>query len=100
MTIPTAAEPDLTGAQDDQSGPPTPERAESLPARVIRALLTQRIVLLAVLVVLVVIYFMGLRYNTPLTKTVAIAGFFWLFILFGLTLNDYLTRPWIGTAGR
>ena len=49
---------------------------------------------------LVVIYFMGLRYNTPLTKTVAIAGFFWLFILFGLTLNDYLTRPWIGTAGR
>ena len=43
---------------------------------------------------------MGLRYNTPLTKTVAIAGFFWLFILFGMTLNDYLTRPWIGTAGR
>ena len=29
----------------------TPERGESLPARVIRALLTQRIVLLAVLVV-------------------------------------------------
>ena len=25
MSIPTAAEPDLT-AQDDQSGPPTPER--------------------------------------------------------------------------
>jgi cytochrome c oxidase subunit 4 len=49
---------------------------------------------------LVVIYFMGLRYNTPLTKTVALAGFFWLFILFGLTLNDYLTRPWIGTLGR
>jgi len=49
---------------------------------------------------LVVIYFMGLRYNTPLTKTVAIAGLFWLFILFGLTLNDYLTRPWMGVAGR
>ena len=49
---------------------------------------------------LVVVYFMGLRYNTPLTKTVAIAGLFSLFILFGLTLNDYLTRPWMGVAGR
>ena len=49
---------------------------------------------------LVVIYFMGVRYNTPLTKVVAIAGFFWLFILFGLTLNDYLTRGWLGVPGR
>jgi cytochrome c oxidase subunit IV len=49
---------------------------------------------------LVVIYFMGLRYNTPLTKVVAVAGFFWLTIMFGLTLNDYLTRAWIGVPGR
>jgi cytochrome c oxidase subunit IV len=49
---------------------------------------------------LVVIYFMGVRYNTPLTKVVVVAGFFWLFILFGLTLNDYLTRPWLGVLGR
>jgi cytochrome c oxidase subunit IV len=49
---------------------------------------------------LVVIYFMGVRYNTPLTKVVVVAGFFWLLILFGLTLNDYLTRPWIGVPGR
>jgi cytochrome c oxidase subunit 4 len=49
---------------------------------------------------LVIIYFMGVRYNTPLTKVVVVAGFFWLFILFGLTLNDYLTRSWIGVAGR
>jgi cytochrome c oxidase subunit 4 len=49
---------------------------------------------------LVVIYFMGVRYNTPLTKVVVIAGFFWLFILFGLTLNDFLTRDWIGVLGR
>ena len=48
----------------------------------------------------VVIYFMGVRYNTPLTKVVVVAGFFWLFILFGLTLNDYLTRPWLGVPGR
>jgi cytochrome c oxidase subunit IV len=49
---------------------------------------------------LVVVYFMGVRYNTPLTKTVVVAGFFWLFILFGLTLNDYLTRAWLGVPGR
>ena len=49
---------------------------------------------------LVVLIFMGVRYNTPLTKVVVVAGFFWLFILFGLTLNDYLTRAWLGVAGR
>jgi cytochrome c oxidase subunit 4 len=49
---------------------------------------------------LVVIYFMGVRWNTPLTKVVVVAGFFWLFILFGLTLNDYLTRDWLGVVGR
>jgi hypothetical protein len=40
------------------------------------------------------------RYNTPLTKVVVITGFCWLFILFGLTLNDYLTRAWLGVPGR
>jgi cytochrome c oxidase subunit 4 len=49
---------------------------------------------------LVVIYFMGVRWNTPLTKVVVVAGFFWLLILFGLTLNDYLTRDWLGVVGR
>jgi cytochrome c oxidase subunit IV len=49
---------------------------------------------------LVVIYFMGLRHNTPLTKVVALAGFFWLFILFGIGMSDYLTRPWLGVPGR
>jgi cytochrome c oxidase subunit 4 len=49
---------------------------------------------------LVVIYFMGLRYNTPLTKVTAVAGFFWLIILFGITLSDYATRGWLGVPGR
>ena len=49
---------------------------------------------------LVIIYFMGVRYNTPLTKLVVVAGFFWLVILFGLTMNDYVTRDWLGVAGR
>jgi cytochrome c oxidase subunit IV len=49
---------------------------------------------------LVVWYFMGVRYNTPLTKVVVVAGFFWLLILFGLGMADYATRPWLGVPGR
>jgi len=49
---------------------------------------------------LVVLFFMGVRYNTPLTKVVVVSGFMWLLILFGLGLNDYLTRAWIGVPGR
>ena len=49
---------------------------------------------------LVVWYFMGVRWNTPLTKVVVVAGLFWLLIMFGLTMSDYLTRPWIGVPGR
>jgi cytochrome c oxidase subunit 4 len=49
---------------------------------------------------LVVIYFMGVRYNTPLTKVVVLSGFFWLLILFGLTMGDYVSRPLLGVPGR
>jgi cytochrome c oxidase subunit 4 len=49
---------------------------------------------------LVVIFFMGVRFNTPLTKVVVVAGLFWLAIMFALTMNDYLTRTWVGVPGR
>jgi cytochrome c oxidase subunit IV len=49
---------------------------------------------------LVVWFFMGVRYNTPLTKVVAISGFLWLLILFFVGMSDYLTRSWIGVPGR
>jgi cytochrome c oxidase subunit 4 len=49
---------------------------------------------------LVVLFFMGVRWNTPLTKTTAIAGFIWLLIMFGITMGDYLTRHWLGVPGR
>lgn len=49
---------------------------------------------------LVILFFMGVRHNTPLTKLVVISGFLWLLILFGLGMNDYLTRTWVGVAGR
>lgn len=49
---------------------------------------------------LVIIFFMGVRWNTPLTKTVAVSGFVWILILFAMGMNDYLTRGWLGVAGR
>ena len=44
---------------------------------------------------LVVLWFMHVASSTKLTKLVVLAGFFWLLILFGLTLADYTTRDWI-----
>jgi cytochrome c oxidase subunit 4 len=41
---------------------------------------------------LIVLFFMHVRYSTPLIWLVAGAGFFWLAILFGLTFSDYATR--------
>jgi len=49
---------------------------------------------------LVVLYFMAVRYNTPLTKVTVVAGLFWLLIMFGLTMSDYLSRDWLGVPGR
>ncbi|MEZ5319196.1 MAG: cytochrome C oxidase subunit IV family protein [Vicinamibacterales bacterium] len=49
---------------------------------------------------LVVWFFMGVRYNTPLTRVVVVAGLFWLLIMFGLGMSDYLTRGWLGVPGR
>ena len=44
---------------------------------------------------LVVLFFMHVRWSTRLTWVVAASGFFWLLILFGLTMQDYLTRGWV-----
>ena len=44
---------------------------------------------------LVVLYFMHLRWSTNLTKLVAVSGFFWLLIMFSITMSDYLTRGWV-----
>jgi cytochrome c oxidase subunit 4 len=42
---------------------------------------------------LVVLFFMHVKDSTRLTKLTVVAGFFWLAILIGLTLTDYLSRP-------
>lgn len=44
---------------------------------------------------LVVLYFMHARYSPQRTQLVIISGVFWLAILLGLTLTDYLTRSWL-----
>ena len=43
--------------------------------------------------VLMVLYFMHVRYSSRLTWVVVVSGFFWLAILIALTMSDYLTRP-------
>jgi cytochrome c oxidase subunit IV len=44
---------------------------------------------------LVVLYFMHVRWSTRLTWVIAGSGFFWLLILFSLTMADYMSRGWI-----
>ena len=41
---------------------------------------------------LVILFFMHVLYSRPLTWVFVSAGFFWLLILFTLTLADYFTR--------
>ena len=48
---------------------------------------------------IVVLYFMHVKYSTRLIKLTVIAGLYWLGIIFALTLGDYLTRAW-GTYGQ
>lgn len=44
---------------------------------------------------LVVLYFMHVRYSSRLTWAFVGAGFFWLAILIALTLSDYISRDWL-----
>ena len=47
---------------------------------------------------LVILYFMHVRYSDKLTWVFAAAGFFWLLILIGGTMDDVLTRPSLSTG--
>jgi cytochrome c oxidase subunit IV len=49
---------------------------------------------------LVMLFFMNLRHSSTLVRVFALAGFFWVAILLGLTLTDYLTRILIPSIGR
>jgi cytochrome c oxidase subunit 4 len=44
--------------------------------------------------ILVVLFFMHVKYSTKLTKLTVFAGIFTFLILVGMTLTDYMTRAW------
>jgi cytochrome c oxidase subunit 4 len=44
---------------------------------------------------LVILFFMGVRWSSRLTWVVAGSGFFFLLIMFSITMSDYLTRGWM-----
>src|SRR3972149_1043180 len=54
-------------------------------------------------VALGIVFFKHVKYSSRLTKLVCGGAFFFLLVLFGLTMSDYLSRGWFvsprGTAG-
>ena len=44
---------------------------------------------------LVILFFMGVRWSSRLTWVVAGSGFFFLLIMFTITMSDYLSRGWM-----
>ena len=48
---------------------------------------------------LVILFFMHVKYSSQLTKLICGTAFFFLVILFGLTLSDYLSRGWFVAPG-
>jgi cytochrome c oxidase subunit 4 len=43
---------------------------------------------------LVVLFFMGVKYSTKLTKLTIFAGIFMFLVLISMTLSDYISRAW------
>jgi cytochrome c oxidase subunit 4 len=59
------------------------------------------VVMLSIAVIkatLVVLFFMHVRYSTRLIPLVVAGGVFFLLILLGITMSDYLTRGWLGAG--
>jgi len=48
----------------------------------------------------VILFFMHVRYSSRLTWLFVGAGFFWLMLLFALTMPDPLTRNWLTPVGQ
>lgn len=53
----------------------------------------------AIKVIVIALYFMHLKYSSPLVKFFGGAALFWLIIMFGLTFTDYMTRSMFGLPG-
>jgi cytochrome c oxidase subunit 4 len=48
---------------------------------------------------LVLLFFMHVRYSSRLTWVCVAAGVFWLALLLTLAMSDYLTRHWLVVTG-
>jgi len=48
---------------------------------------------------LVILFFMHVKYSSKLTKLICGVSFFFLVLLFGLTMTDYLSRGWFVAPG-
>ena len=49
---------------------------------------------------LVVLFFMHVKYSSKLTKMVVAIAIFFLLVMLGLTMTDYLTRDWFASPRR
>jgi cytochrome c oxidase subunit 4 len=49
---------------------------------------------------LVVLFFMHVRHSTMLTKIVVFGGTFWLALMIGITMVDYVSRGWLPEKDR
>jgi cytochrome c oxidase subunit IV len=49
---------------------------------------------------LVILFFMHVRWSSRLTWVIAASGFFWLLILFVITMSDFMTRGWVAGSLR
>lgn len=50
--------------------------------------------------VLILLYFMHVRYSAKLVWVFSGAAILWLFILLALSLNDYAVRGWMDVLGK
>jgi cytochrome c oxidase subunit 4 len=58
------------------------------------------LVIAAIKALLVVLFFMHVRYeDQKIAWVFLLAGFFWLAILLTLTMTDYMSRGYLGVAG-
>lgn len=49
---------------------------------------------------LIVLFFMHIKWSSRILHLAAFAGILWLGIMLALTLGDYLTRGWVPFAGQ
>lgn len=58
------------------------------------------ILIAVVKAVLIILYFMHVRYSSKLVWVFAGAAFVFVFIMFALTLSDYMSRGWLDVPGK